>query len=257
MCALSYYNSYVWILLSAVVFLMSFILKINNNRDYKKMFRMIGVMCLIVLACISYFFIRNALLYDGDFLGMRTMSNASELYAMDELKPSMRHTPEHLGVSLRHMLINMGWIRSSYLSFIGNFGYVSTLCPVWIHDLYKVVIIVAMIGTLAAFAEAVYLNRKLGQAFSGFKCLFHTALISGILIVVALSLYYSYYIDYQPQGRYCYPMIVAFAYFIAYGFSNLRIFKIGKTGGKVIVGCLSAALILINIYCYAFVFLLA
>lgn len=254
-CALSYYNSYGWIMLSAVVFLMSFILKINNNQDYKKMLRMAGIMCLIVLACISYFFIRNAILYDGDFLGMRALTNSSELYAMDELKPSLRNTPEHMGVSLLFMLYYMGWIRGTYLSFIGHFGYINTLCPIWIHVFYFVLIFLAIIGTFASLAKAIYLNRKFGHVLSRLKCLLHTALIAGILIVVALSLYYSYYVDFSPQGRYCYPMIVAFAYFFVYGLSNLRLLKISKKGEKVVVGCLCAAFVLINIYCYAFVFL--
>lgn len=59
---------------------------------------------VIVIAMISYFFIRNAMLYDGDFLGMRSLTEASEMYAREDIKPSNRPTPMNLGMGLGEML---------------------------------------------------------------------------------------------------------------------------------------------------------
>lgn len=49
-------------------------------------------------------FIRNAMLYDGDFLGMRSLTEASEMYAREDIKPSNRPTPMNLGMGLGEML---------------------------------------------------------------------------------------------------------------------------------------------------------
>lgn len=250
-CALSYFNSYGWILMSVFVCLTSFIMKINNNTSFKTMFKLAGIVCVVVLVGVSYFFVRNALLYNGDFLGMKTLTEASELYAREDLKPSMRNTPEHMGVSLLHMLLNMGWIKYTYKSFIGNFGYVNVPCPRWIYVFYLNIIFIALLGIAYAFIKWVFSERKK----FGLRCILHTALALGSVIVISLSIYYSYFTDYQAQGRYCYPMIVALAYFIAYGFSYMPVLEQHDSVKRKIIYFLSVVLAAVNIWCCMNVFL--
>ena len=44
---------------------------------------MLGIVFLVA----GWWFIRSGILYDGDFLGMKTSSIYAEKYAIDELKP--------------------------------------------------------------------------------------------------------------------------------------------------------------------------
>ena len=38
----------------------------------------------------GWFFIRNAVLHDGDFLGMRTIQESAEEHAQEDFKPSLK-----------------------------------------------------------------------------------------------------------------------------------------------------------------------
>ena len=47
--------------------------------------------------------------------------------------------------------------------------------------------------------------------------LFKVCLLISFLTPIALSMYYSYAVDHQAQGRYCYPMVIALAVFWGMG----------------------------------------
>ena len=68
------------------------------------MWKRAGFTAVIVLLFISFFFIRNAVLYEGDILGMSTLTKAGEMYGIPQLKPSMRRTPYNLGMTLGEMM---------------------------------------------------------------------------------------------------------------------------------------------------------
>ena len=73
-CGLSYYNAYGFVLAS-MLFLASTILFAGNDKGRVKfLFARGGLIAAIVLALIGWWFIRNAILYDGDFLGWNISS---------------------------------------------------------------------------------------------------------------------------------------------------------------------------------------
>ena len=51
--------------------------------------------------------------------------------------------------------------------------------------------------------------------------LFTIVMAVAAVIPFGLSLYNSYYSDYQPQGRYLMPMLIPLMYFVTKGLSNL------------------------------------
>ena len=68
LCALTYYNAYGFILCSIIVYCMSsYKLHFTFNEFLKKGF-LIAIAALVVG---GWFFIRNAMIHNGDFLGMR------------------------------------------------------------------------------------------------------------------------------------------------------------------------------------------
>uniref|UniRef100_UPI00373671A5 DUF2142 domain-containing protein n=1 Tax=Frisingicoccus sp. TaxID=1918627 RepID=UPI00373671A5 len=92
--ALSYYNVYGFILCSILFFASSILFASGEKKKFKLLFTRGGMISVIVLLLIGWWFIRNGILYDGDILGWNISTEYAEMYALEELKPSNRATPE-------------------------------------------------------------------------------------------------------------------------------------------------------------------
>lgn len=208
--ALSYYNAYGWILCSMILYLSSWLLQQKKEPGWQKnMWKYGAVISAVVLTGISYFFIRNAILYHGDFLGMRTLTAAGEQNAADFLKPSLRATPKNQGLGLLSWLPH--WARMSCMSFVGVFGWLDVFCPdvfYWYYGLFALL----GAGLFACWLFSVFHKPKKPLEVLLLVCL----LACGVMPLL-LSLYYSYGVDYQPQGRYIYPMLPALAVLMTQG----------------------------------------
>ena len=104
------------------------------------------LICLIVIGISAWFFIRNAYLYDGDFLGFRTARNLMEQYAIPALKPSVRQSPAEMGWSLRDLFWYRDpgwphiWIKLAAVSFVGTFGYFNIFMKEIVNRIYIIFI---------------------------------------------------------------------------------------------------------------------
>ena len=81
----------------------------------------------------GWFFIRNAVIHDGDLLGMRTSNESAALYAADEYKPENRQTPASEGWNFQQTYLQTpegrtsNWLFSTVSSFIGSDGALSAV----------------------------------------------------------------------------------------------------------------------------------
>lgn len=241
-CALSYYNAYGYILFSIIFFIASNIF-LNNKFDFKDILKKGVIIAGIAFLIAGWWFIRNAIIYNGDFLGLSTETEYSEMYAKPEFKPSARKTPKREGKSLWQMISSMHWARMTYRSFIGLFGYMSILIPLFIYRDYFILFVIGFIGFLFGFKELFIYNKEKNNDKN--KILMNFSFVGTIIIPIILSLYYSYTSDFQPQGRYIMPMLIPFMYFIVFGISKL-LDKIVKN--KIIKNILITILIGIIIY---------
>lgn len=209
-CTLTYFNSYGFILCSILFLFGSLILQKKQPKEImKKSFLIAGIVILLT----SWYFIRNYLLYDGDFLGMRISTEYAEMYAIDRLKPSMRETPYNTGQSLAEMFFGeSGWFAVSWRSFVGVFGYMAVYMKQWQYYFYCFLFWTAVIGIFF---------RKKKKAADSQKRLFTAVMAAAAVIPFVLSLYNSYYNDYQPQGRYMMPMLIPLMYFVTRGIQNV------------------------------------
>ena len=241
-CALSYYNAYSWILLSGVVFTISFIKKIENEKndskveikpdeenkaiekikdkkfefDYKNFFKFGILIAILVLIFISYFFIRNMIILDGDMLGIKSFLASCEEGDNISQRPSQRDTPKNLGYSYWHMInssewIGIPWYKSTYQSFICTLGGATEGISNWVYKLYLIIFGIGLIG----FITKLIVDRK---KITNKEKILYISLFLASIIVVGLSLKYSHDTDYQPQGRYIYPIWIALMIFIGKGF---------------------------------------
>lgn len=130
----------------------------------------------------------------------------------------------------------MDWIRTTYRSTIGYFGYLKYPLGLDIYEIPKRIVLLGMVGcVLCLLLAAVKLawNRtvrwtkkeKVPVSFTIPGMKLHTAnffllqisFCCCIIIPILLSVVYSYTDDFQPQGRYIMPLIVPLAYFVAAG----------------------------------------
>lgn len=228
LCTLSYYNAYGYILSSILIFTAYFIHKEGRkiSFDAKKFFRKGGFIALLVLAGAAWWFIRSAVLYDGDFLGLAARERCARLYASPALHPDTRLTWKNRGLSVWDMLLHSDFFLVSCFSFIGVFGSMNITTSVWIYKFYyKFLFFIGILLSVGVpFRVAARFNPDLDAGFEdnfrerkGFLRFFHANMMLCIALPMLLSIRYSYLTDYQPQGRYLLPALIPFAFYCVRG----------------------------------------
>ena len=253
--ALSYYNGYGWILCSIAVFFLSYILKTPYNTNYRSMWKWCSLIVLLVLLFVAYFFIRNAVLHNGDFLGLKTIETSSQLNAEDFLKPSNRQTPKNLGMNMWDMLFTThygpyNWLNWTFRSFIGTFGYMEFYIPTWIYKFFLSVFLAGGVCFIGSAVEKAIYRKRFSKENKKAYWLLCIALIIALIVPVLLSLYYSYATDYQPQGRYIYTMVIALMVLIGMGFEWILQWIPFKWLKNTLVSCFCAFLSGVSIYVF-------
>lgn len=219
LCFLAYYNAYGFILGSVILYVGDYL--INRKKWPLKKFLGFGLVIVGICAVLAgWWFVRSALLHDGDFLGMRTSAALAEQLAQPAYKPSQHVTPMSSGYSILQMLFtpyqNMDklsppWLFVTYISFLGNFGFMSIPMSKIAYVVLTGIFGVSGIGFLLWwFKEA---RKKEGVRGH----LWTATLILAILLPIGLSIWYSYATDYQPQGRYVITALIPLMYFLAKG----------------------------------------
>ena len=246
LCALSYYNAYGYILTSVILFIASYFINKNENNkfDFKNMFKKGIIIAGITFLLCGWWFIRNAVIYKGDFLGLSTEEEYSEQYAMEEFKPTNRKTPQNTNMGLFNMLFKKGWVIVTLKSFVGVFGTMIITMGTKFYLLYFGVFAIGIIGYISRFYKLKHIkedkNKSLLEIIFGIN----------IVIPIGLSIYYSYCNDFQPQGRYIMPMLIPFVYFIVSGLEKILDKFIKNEKIKKVVQILIIAIgILLPIHC--------
>lgn len=248
-CALSYYNAYGYILTSAILFIASyFVNRTENNKfDIKNMIKKGMIIVGITFLLCGWCFIRSAIIYNGDFLGLRTTEEYAEKYAVEELKPSHRDTPQNTNTTLKYMLIDRKWINSTVKSFIAVFGPMKISMGTKFYLLYLSVFAIGIIGYISRFYKLKHI-KELEEDKN--KALLEVIFGINIVIPISLSIYYSYCNDFQPQGRYIMPMLIPFMYFVVSGLEKVLDKFIKNEKIKKVVQILIIAIgILLPIHC--------
>ena len=278
-CALSYYNAYGWILCSFFFFCLTILL--CREEPFAQRIRFLFsrgiVVAVVTLLLCGWWFIRNAILYNGDFLGRKSCAECAEKYAQKDYKPSLYPTPEKLKWTLKDVIFyqDPGWYHNWALtvcvSFIGTFGLMEIYMPYTVSKMY---IAFFAVGIFCVFLvrgtfnprKSMYVTRKMTVAGDIWKVrtkivsrkwndkgIFHLMMVLLIIIPAGLFMYYVYYNDNQPQGRYLMPALYPLMYFVTLGWNNLltRIIKNEKVRSW-ICRAFTVLLIISPIACWAF-----
>ncbi len=201
--ALTYYFAYGWILFAVAGF---FYTSARQKMERKVLVRKTGIVVLMVFAVAGWYFIRNGIIYHGDFLGYKQQDICTEIYTQDTWLMPVDY-PARINMHLREMLFNAKWIEITIQSFIGLFGGMIICLDGKFYDFYFLSFIV-LVCMFIRYREKT--KEKMSTPFL-------LILLFEIIFPTALSIYSSYTRDFQPQGRYLIAIIPAIALFTSIG----------------------------------------
>jgi hypothetical protein len=163
---------------------------------------------IFLLAAAFFFPVRIAHEALNGFDIPRLQSDQAEKFAAPHFKPSEiaagtgagRLVLRKQGVSFAALFTERGWVSESFQSFCGIYRWMSLKGS----DYYYL-----LMGLLYAVLVALLLVRV--ARLSGRDALFAAGVLATACLVVLGSAYSSWTADYQPQGRYLFPILPMFA----------------------------------------------
>lgn len=224
LCALSYYNAYGVIITAILIFCYSFYQRGSfsprNPEQFRAFLKKTAFISSLVLLGAGWWFLRNAILYQGDFLGMTARSECAALTAFPEYNPLTKATIQGSGESVLYLFRETDFKYYVFKSFIAYFGPMAIPTFEWIYTGYKFLFVFCLLCLFLPVRKVAYLT-DLTTKTRGF---FHFAMIIDSIIPAALCIWYSYSWDFQPQGRYILPLLIPFMYFLTVGITRLDSF---------------------------------
>lgn len=281
-CALSYYNAYGWILCSFFFFCFTVLLCREEafSQRVRFLFSRGAVIAAVILVLCGWWFIRNAVLYNGDFLGRKACAECAEKYAQKDYRPSRYPTPEKLGWNWKDIILYQdpgwyhNWILTVCVSFIGTFGQMEIYMPYTVSKLYMLFFAVGIISVFFVketfdLRKKMYVAQRKAVGNDRWKIktkvisrewnkegIFHLMMVFLIMIPVFLFLYYVYYSDNQPQGRYLMPALYPLMYFVTLGWNNILTKTVkNEKVRSLIYRVLTVLLVISPFACWAFLIL--
>lgn len=192
-CGLGYLNSYGFVLISVLFFIITVLSQYRENRkeSWKLIFIAGGISAILVLP----FFSLNLYRYH-DLLGMNVFHERQLQWMQDTGSASPQHPWTEGLVSL---LLRSNFVMDTFQSFVGNFGYMAIPIP-FIFCLFFFGSLLTSFGmAVPAICEAM---KKT------YWRLFGMGVLIACAITIFLFLYYAVCVDYQPQGRYVIYLLI-------------------------------------------------
>lgn len=230
LCAMSYYNAYGIIVAAILIFAIRYIHvggtedMTNGSRrkrlwiEWRPLLQKGCFISVIVLAGISWWFIRNAVLYDGDIVAMNARRECAIETAIPDYNPLTRFTYQNSGTPLSEMLFGTGYLTLLRDSFIAMFGPMIIPTHGLIYLFYKRFWIVAGLVAVLPIEKIWKQERKTGRKQ---RVVFYSCMTLFCAITIALSIYYSYTWEFQPQGRYILPVLIPLMYLVTLGVEKI------------------------------------
>ncbi len=208
-CALTYFYAYGWLLICVLFCIVSCLRDPEIPRKGRFLARRAALVFGVFFLSAGWYFIRNAILYDGNFLGLGQGAACKQAYIAAGNSVYIPTPPAKEGVSLLFMLKDKKWILMTLCSLVGVFDYMTLYM-----DNYAYVLYYGFLGLGAILGFVFFLRRRK-------NALLPVSLILSALIPIGLSVYRSYFSDFQPQGRYIISALPALAIFTVWGYERL------------------------------------
>ena len=195
LCLISYKFAYSYLVGSVLLYCLWY----AKNRKTVSFGRFVAYGAIIVGVAFlisGWYFIRNAIIYDGDFLSLNSGRPYAEQYALPEYRPSTKMTMAKQGYSILGMLLYTNWVRTTLFSFVSVLGGMNIFAHKGIY-----------LGFLILFGTGMLLGipgvfSKGKNSFSACRIPVILSMMISSMITIGISIYYSWSYDFQPQGRY-------------------------------------------------------
>ncbi len=255
LCTLSYYNAYGYIVACVLLFTAYFLNKKEGKWcfDWKPFLKKGCLIAAVVILLAGWSFVRNYILYDGDFIGLDTKEEFIKSFGIS------RETFASRGESLFAMLFGTTFLPKMIISFIANFGSGTIYAFLPLYGLYLGLIALGVLGLVFVLLkkDSAKDTTKSAQNDTTEKSqakwkqvFFHLNMIFCIVMPFILLVKYAYSVDYQAQGRYIMPGLIPMMYYVCMGLGALPFVK--KLSDKkqtllcaLVFGALVAALFII------------
>lgn len=202
LCALSYYNAYGTILAAIILFLAAW----TERRDDRTVYRFHDMLpkgifiCVTVLLGIGWWFGRQAVVLNGDMLGLRTRTEMAIRYGNKEVSPLVSYQARGIGVLT--MLRTEQFLPKLCGTFIAAYGSL-VLKPHYAY--YFVYALLYAVGFAGCIRLAV---RRFRDGSWKRTLLFHLALLLCTAAPLIILIRYAWTCDFQAQGRYMLPALI-------------------------------------------------
>lgn len=199
--------NYYIILITSFVILMSKLFSTNKLRkksNVKKYF-------LILSCCLIIFSLRYSVeIYHYGFNKssvLNTLINEHAKYPFKLSTPINEKYPTLLlhqrGETLSNILFNRHFFRLSFTSFVGTYGYLQFTSS----SLYNKIILFLYIILMVFLSYYIFVDMKSEEKSHKKNLLLFFLMAFCIILSFCLSIYNSWFVDFQPQGRYLFPII--------------------------------------------------
>ena len=228
LCALSYYNAYGAVLAVILLFISAFVRRIPagtilpDGTAFPEKRLHVHLLPLlkkglfisgIVLLGAGWWFLRNAVLYHGDFLGISARNACVMETCLPEYHPLLRTTYQTMGVSIWSMVFGTDFFTLLCRSFVAMFGPMNLPTHIYIYSSYYWIFGICLTAAVIPVGQKLYLTWQ----DRGHRLFTNAVMVLTCLIPIFLCVIYSYTWDFQPQGRYLMPMLPAFMYLVTLG----------------------------------------
>lgn len=207
---LAYYSIFGWILVVGAACAVTVAQDDRLDDPRGVLTRRLALVLGICLALAGWFFVRNALLHEGDFLGLASEYRSRERYLAQGAELVDYVNLREQGFSLPGFLLRNGgeffWMTAR--SFVGTFGHMIFYLPLVRYGIYYTLIAE---GVVLSVVE--WLRRRPERSGR----LLMRVMLCGSGITLALHTWASYARDYQPQGRYVITVMLLLGYAMAFG----------------------------------------
>lgn len=237
---LTYLNGYV-VLPTTILFLIW-----STRKKSISFYRTLLIYSVVVFIGAAWWFIRNAYLYGGDFIGLSISAEIANQYPVWEARPENRMPPVKQGLSIFEFFSKTNFLEGSYISFWAAFGWMDVWMEYKYYSYIKIMHAISFIGVLVVFVKMISDLFKKGVKSLLDSKLAVCIILFAIIVVETffLSSYYSYASDFQSQGRYLFPAIFQTVFFITLGFNAIISSRLKKWMLTIGIACM----FILNIY---------
>ena len=206
----------------------------ESRFDMTRLWKYGGLITAVVLLGSGWWFVRTAIVLNGDFLGLKTREEMVAVYGL----PQFQYTETFAGrgSSFFEMIVLMIKNRLPVRlteSLIAAYGMLNIRPGIWFYALY---LLIWATGTAGAVLLLVRRLRDRTNPVGWRQWIFHGCMLLCIAMPLILYLRYCYTIDYQEQGRYLLPALIPAMMYVSKGLSRFNKWVV-RSSIAVIVFC--------------------